>query len=234
MTVVVPLGVGVVAFVAFLIFCVVMAIADKVSGNARRRKETRVQRRRERVETRLNRKREREEAVVQRKRLRKEARAYRVAKVQGALINLRRRVPALTFKRPPVSPWVPLRGSQALVVPSGVTASAKDTLPLKAIKALAYRAKSTRVVGALLRRKAAAYRSIENFAAAAEIDKGIAVTVRSEFPNEVPRKLRQLARPIRESAVFWSDWCVRTPPLTRRTGLPSAFHRLTTGTLQRA
>jgi len=43
-----------------------------------------------------------------------------------------------------------------------------------------------------------------------------------------------LARPIRESAGFWSDWCVRTPPLTRRTGLPSAFHRLTTGTLQRA
>ena len=43
-----------------------------------------------------------------------------------------------------------------------------------------------------------------------------------------------LARPIRESAVFWSDWCVRTPPQTRRTGLPSAFHRLTTGTLQRA
>src|SRR5674476_1613355 len=43
-----------------------------------------------------------------------------------------------------------------------------------------------------------------------------------------------LARPIRESAVFWSDWCVRTPPLTRRTGLPSAFHRLTTGTLHRA
>src|ERR1035437_9094254 len=46
--------------------------------------------------------------------------------------------------------------------------------------------------------------------------------------------LRGLARPIRESAVFWSDWCVRIPPLTRRTGLPSAFHRLTTGTLQRA
>ena len=43
-----------------------------------------------------------------------------------------------------------------------------------------------------------------------------------------------LARPIREIAIFWSDWCVRTPPLTRRTGLPSAFHRLTTGTLQRA
>jgi hypothetical protein len=43
-----------------------------------------------------------------------------------------------------------------------------------------------------------------------------------------------LARPIRERAVFWSDWCIRTPPLTRRTGLPSAFHRLTTGTLQRA
>ena len=32
-----------------------------------------------------------------------------------------------------------------------------------------------------------------------------------------------LARPIRESAVFWSDWCVLSPPLTRRTGLPSAF-----------
>ena len=45
---------------------------------------------------------------------------------------------------------------------------------------------------------------------------------------------KNLTRPIRESAVFWSDWCVRTPPLTRRTGLPSAFHRLTTGTLQRA
>lgn len=44
----------------------------------------------------------------------------------------------------------------------------------------------------------------------------------------------QLTRPIRESAVFWSDWCVRTRGLTRRTGLPSAFHRLTTGTLQRA
>src|SRR5665647_1642042 len=51
---------------------------------------------------------------------------------------------------------------------------------------------------------------------------------------EADFRIRTLARPIRESAVFWSDWCVRTPALTRRTGLPSAFHRLTTGTLQRA
>jgi hypothetical protein len=181
-TVVVPLGVGVVAFVAFLIFCVVMAIADKVSGNARRRKEARVQRRRERIETRLNRKREREEAVVQRKRLRKEARAYRVAKVHGAFTNLRRRIPALPVQTPPVSPWVPLR--EAPVVPSDVMSSAKDALPIKAIKALAYRAKSSRVVGALSRRKAAAYRSLENFAAAAEIDKGISAAVRSEFPSQ--------------------------------------------------
>jgi hypothetical protein len=38
-----------------------------------------------------------------------------------------------------------------------------------------------------------------------------------------PEQVHYLARPIRESAVFWSDWCVRTPPLMRRTGLPSAF-----------
>src|ERR1035437_4987768 len=66
------------------------------------------------------------------------------------------------------------------------------------------------------------------------------ISAGGERLHVAPRTVRRwivagdLARPIRESAVFWSDWCVRTPPLTRRTGLPSAFHRLTTGTLQRA
>jgi hypothetical protein len=47
--------------------------------------------------------------------------------------------------------------------------------------------------------------------------------VPSKPQSSAPRFYGSLARPIRESAVFWSDWCVRTPPLTRRTGLPSAF-----------
>jgi hypothetical protein len=59
-----------------------------------------------------------------------------------------------------------------------------------AIKALAYRVESSRLVGAMSRRKSAAYRSIENFTAAAEIDKGIAATVRDEFSNEVTAQIR--------------------------------------------
>ena len=65
----------------------------------------------------------------------------------------------------------------------------KAALPIKAIKALAYRVETSRVVGALSRRKSAAYRSIEKFTAAAEIDKGFAVTVRDEFSNEVTAQI---------------------------------------------
>ena len=43
-----------------------------------------------------------------------------------------------------------------------------------------------------------------------------------------------LARPIRESSVFDPIDVAAHLPLTRRTGLGSAFHRLTTRTLQRA
>jgi hypothetical protein len=55
-----------------------------------------------------------------------------------------------------------------------VAARPNAALPIKAIKALAYRVKGSRIVSALLRRKSAAYRSLEKFAAAAEIGKGIA------------------------------------------------------------
>ncbi len=57
-------------------------------------------------------------------------------------------------------------------------------LPIKAIRALAYRVESSRIGGSLSRGKTAAYRSLEDFAAAVEIDKGIAAAVRDEFPSE--------------------------------------------------
>jgi hypothetical protein len=57
-------------------------------------------------------------------------------------------------------------------------------LPIKAIRALANRVESSRIGGSLSRGKTAAYRSLEDFAAAVEIDKGIAAAVRDEFPSE--------------------------------------------------
>jgi hypothetical protein len=71
------------------------------------------------------------------------------------------------------------------VRPPRLPAATRSTpLPLKAIKALAYGVQSSRVFGSISRRKLAAYRSIESFAAAAEIDNGIAAAVRDEFPKE--------------------------------------------------
>jgi hypothetical protein len=78
-------------------------------------------------------------------------------------------------QRPAASPRA---GPPQLAAPRSKTA-----LPMKAIKALAYRVGTSRAVGALSRRKSAAYQSIENFTAAAEIDKGIAAAVRDEFSN---------------------------------------------------
>jgi hypothetical protein len=78
-------------------------------------------------------------------------------------------------KQPPATPKAP---------PKLPAAARSPALPIKAVKALAYRVQSSRVVGSLSRGKAAAYRSIENFAAAAEIDKGISAVVRDEFPND--------------------------------------------------
>ena len=79
-------------------------------------------------------------------------------------------------KQPPATP-------KSVRPPRLPAATRSNALPLKAIKALAYRVQSSRVVGLISRRKVAAYRSIENFAAAAEIDKGIAAAVRDEFPK---------------------------------------------------
>jgi hypothetical protein len=68
--------------------------------------------------------------------------------------------------------------------PRAAAPGSNAALSIKTIKALAYRVKSSGVVGSISRRKAAAYRSLETFAAAAEIDKGIAAAVREEFPNK--------------------------------------------------
>jgi hypothetical protein len=68
--------------------------------------------------------------------------------------------------------------------PPASLAPSKAALPIKAIKALAYRVESSRLVGSISRRKSATYRSLENFTAAAEIDKGIAAAIRDEFPNK--------------------------------------------------
>lgn len=88
----------------------------------------------------------------------------------------------------------PLATPKAVAPPRLPAAARSNALPIKAIKALAYRVESSRVVGSLSRGKAAAFRSLENFSAAAEIDKGIAVTVRDEFPsdpaNSTERKTR--------------------------------------------
>ncbi len=78
----------------------------------------------------------------------------------------------------------PLAPPKAVAPPSATAPRSDAALPIKAIKALAYRVQSSRVVGSISRRKVAAYRSLENFAAAEEIDKGIAAAVRDEFPNE--------------------------------------------------
>ena len=83
---------------------------------------------------------------------------------------------AKQIKQPPAPPKI------ASPKPAALRTNA--ALPIKAIKALAYRVESSRIVGSLSRTKAAGYRSLENFAAAAEIDKGIAAAVRDEFPND--------------------------------------------------
>jgi lysozyme family protein len=71
------------------------------------------------------------------------------------------------------------------VVPPRIPApQLQGSLPMKTIRALAYRVESSRLIGSISRRKAAAYRSLENFTAATEIDKGIAAAVRDEFPNK--------------------------------------------------
>jgi hypothetical protein len=68
--------------------------------------------------------------------------------------------------------------SRATVVPS------KAAVPVKAVRAFAHHVASSRLIGAISRRKATTYRSLENFTAATEIDKGIAAAVRDEFPNK--------------------------------------------------
>jgi hypothetical protein len=66
-------------------------------------------------------------------------------------------------------------------------------------------------------------------------DFGIRVSRKIRWIVEAKSPDEDLARPIRESAVFGRiDAAAHTSPLTRRTGLPSAFHRLTACTLQRA
>jgi hypothetical protein len=94
---------------------------------------------------------------------------------------------ARQIKQPPAPPKI--------VLPKPLRTNA--ALPIKVIKALAYRVEGSRVAASLSRAKAAGYRSLENFAAAAEIDKGIADAVRDRFPNDpqIPtdRKSRKLA-----------------------------------------
>ncbi len=80
-------------------------------------------------------------------------------------------------KQPPETP-------KAVAPPKLITPRSNAALPIKAIKALAYRVENSRIVGSLSRGKTAAYRSLENFTAAAEIDKGIATVVRNEFPDQ--------------------------------------------------
>jgi two-component system chemotaxis sensor kinase CheA len=64
--------------------------------------------------------------------------------------------------------------------------------------------------------------------------KAEAVTLILSSIDRIKEILGGLARPIRERGFFGPIDAARTPPLTRRTGLRSAFHRLTTRTLQRA
>ena len=78
----------------------------------------------------------------------------------------------------------PAATPKAVVSPRLIAPRSDAALPIKAIKALAYRVESRRIVGALSRGKTATYRSLENFAAAAEIDKGIATVVRNEFRDQ--------------------------------------------------
>jgi hypothetical protein len=59
-----------------------------------------------------------------------------------------------------------------------------SSLPIRAAKGLAYRAESSRIGQALSNTKKAARRSLESFAANAEIDREIAKTVRGEYPTD--------------------------------------------------
>ena len=83
---------------------------------------------------------------------------------------------AKQIKQPPAPPKI--------ASPKLVALRTNAALPIKVIKALAYRVEGSRVAGSLSRAKAAGYRSLENFAAAAEIDKGIAGAVRDKFAND--------------------------------------------------
>jgi hypothetical protein len=71
-----------------------------------------------------------------------------------------------------------------LLPPPVPTAAPSKSLPVRALKGLAFRVQDSRVAAALSSAKKTARQSVQNFATNAEIDGQISKTVRSEFPNE--------------------------------------------------
>lgn len=64
------------------------------------------------------------------------------------------------------------------------TAAPSKSLPVRALKGLAFRVQDSRVAAALSSAKKTARQSVQNFATNAEIDREISKTVRSEFSND--------------------------------------------------
>jgi hypothetical protein len=62
--------------------------------------------------------------------------------------------------------------------------SPSSSLSVRAARGVAYRAEASRVGRALSKAKKTARRSLEKFAASAEMDKEIAKTVRGQYPSD--------------------------------------------------
>jgi len=60
----------------------------------------------------------------------------------------------------------------------------RQSLPIRALSAVGYRVAESRAIAVLSNAKNSANRSLQTFAASAEIDREISKTIRTEFPND--------------------------------------------------
>jgi hypothetical protein len=102
----------------------------------------------------------------------------------------------LLFILPKPDPTKQPTATPKVVLPPRLPApERKAALPMRAIRALAYRVESGRIAGWLSGRKTVDYRSLDYFTAAGEIDKGIAAAVHDEFPHGPARQTSAKRKP---------------------------------------